>query len=81
MEFKENELINQVLQNYYNTFQIMLDTPDFVPEKINNSISNYLYKRLKKKLKESRKEYKNFLKVKKQKLKKKESSHSSARGG
>jgi hypothetical protein len=34
MDFKENELINEVLKNYYNTFQIMLDTPDFVPEKI-----------------------------------------------
>jgi hypothetical protein len=72
MEFKENELINEVLGNYYNTFQIMLDTPDFVPEKINSSISNYLYKRLKKRLKGTRKEYKKFLRLKKQKVKEKQ---------
>lgn len=69
MDFKENDLINEVLINYYNTFQIMIDTPDFVPPKINNYIASYLYKRMKKKFKEAKKIYKQNLKLEKKQLK------------
>lgn len=68
MDFKENELINDVLINYYETFNLMLDTPDFVPDRVNNYISKFLAKRLRKKLREVKKEYKKYVKLKKKDL-------------
>lgn len=48
MNFHKNELINAVLDNYYETFSHTLDTAEFVPEKYNNKINQYIFKNMKK---------------------------------
>ena len=70
MEFKKNELINAVLDEYYNTFSKTLDTSDYVPQKYNKKIIRYIYKNLKKKFKCVNKEYRKFVKTEKKKNKK-----------
>ncbi len=48
LNFNKNLLINEVLSEYYNTFNLTLDTMDFVPEKYNNKICKYIFKNMKK---------------------------------
>ena len=58
MEFRKNDLLNEVLINYYKTFSLTLDTSDFVPEKFNHEIRKILFKEMKKKFKLVNREYK-----------------------
>lgn len=58
MEFRKNDLINDVLTNYYNTFSLTLDTCEFVPDKYNKEIRKIIFKEMKKKFKQVNKEYK-----------------------
>ena len=48
INFHKNELINSVLDNYYETFSHTLDTAEFVPEKYNQKINKYIFKNMKK---------------------------------
>ena len=52
MEFIKNELINAVLENYFETFEKTLDTCDFVPEKYGKKIHAYIFKNMKRKFRE-----------------------------
>lgn len=69
IDFNKNELINSVLEQYYNTFSRTLDTCDFVPEKYNDKINKYIFKNMRKKFKEIDKEDRKYFKSKKQKQK------------
>ena len=62
LNFNKNELINEVLTNYYGTVQVTLDTGDFVPAKYNDKIQKYIFKNLKKQFKKIDKEDKAFQK-------------------
>ncbi|MEG1948511.1 MAG: hypothetical protein RR140_02940, partial [Clostridia bacterium] len=44
------ELINEIIENYYKTFQKTLDSGDFVPEKYNKKITRFIYCNMKKSL-------------------------------
>jgi hypothetical protein len=48
INFNKNKLINKVLENYYQTFSMTLDTADYVPEKYNDKIIKYIFKNIKK---------------------------------
>ena len=48
INFNKNKLINKVLENYYQTFSMTLDTADYVPEKYNDKIIKYIFKNMKK---------------------------------
>lgn len=52
MDFKKNDLINETLEKYYETFRSTLDTGDYVPEKYNKKIHKHIFKNLKQKYKE-----------------------------
>lgn len=52
MEFKKNELINQTLEEYKETWAHTLDTGEFINEKSLNMIDKYIHKNLVKKFKE-----------------------------
>lgn len=52
MYFRKNELIEDVLNNYYKTFS-MTHNVNFVPEKIKAKIVDFVAKDLNKKLKET----------------------------
>ncbi len=47
MNFNKNELINNTLRKYYESFECTLDTADYVPEKYNEKICKYIFKNLK----------------------------------
>lgn len=47
LNYHKNKLINQALDEYYDTFSHTLDTADFVPEKYNNKINRYIFKNMK----------------------------------
>ena len=68
LNFNKNKLINEVLQNYYNTFSVTLDTEDFVEAKFNNKIHKYIFKNLKKQIKKIDKEDKKYQKEFKKEL-------------
>ena len=57
MEFIKNELIDEVLNRYFATFQITLDTCDFVPEKYGKKIHKFIFKNMKAKFREVNREY------------------------
>ncbi len=59
----ENDLIDECLTRYYETFRKTLDTSDFVPEKYNRKIYKYIFKNLKRKFREVDKEYKKQCKL------------------
>ena len=57
MEFIKNELIDEVLTRYFATFEITLDTCDFVPEKYGRKIHKFIFKNMKKKFREVNQAY------------------------
>ena len=57
MEFIKNDLINSVLEKYFETFSKTLDTADYVPEKYGKKIHAFIFKNMKKKFREISKEY------------------------
>ena len=57
MEFIKNELIDEVLHKYFATFQITLDTAEFVPAKYGKKIHAYIFKNMKRKFREVNREY------------------------
>ena len=52
MEFIKNELINAVLEKYFETFSKTLDTADYVPVKYGKKIHAYIFKNMKRKFRE-----------------------------
>ena len=67
MEFIKNELINAVLEKYFDTFAKTLDTADYVPAKYGKKIHKYIFKNMKKKFAEIDKQYRNQMKKPKKK--------------
>ena len=57
MEFIKNELIDEVLTRYFATFQITLDTCDFVPVKYGKKIHKFIFKNMKQKFREVNRAY------------------------
>lgn len=47
INYNKNDLINECLNRYYETFSCTLDTADFVPDKYNDKILKYIFKNLK----------------------------------
>jgi len=64
MEFIKNELINAVLEKYFETFSKTLDTADYVPAKYGKKIHAYIFKNMKRKFKEVDREYRKSMKTK-----------------
>lgn len=62
MEFKKNELINEVLVKNFETFSLTLDTSDYVPEKFLKKTHKYLFKNMKKQFRMVEKEYNKYKK-------------------
>ncbi|MBQ2718345.1 MAG: hypothetical protein IJF75_07085 [Clostridia bacterium] len=60
MEFLKNELLENVMDNYYQTFAKTLNTCDFVPEKYCNKINKYIFNDMKRSFKQAEKEYKRY---------------------
>jgi len=56
LNYHKNKLINQALDEYYDTFSHTLDTADFVPEKYNNKINRYIFKNMKRAFKKLNRE-------------------------
>ena len=52
MEFKKNELLNDILDKHFETWSHTLDTGDFVPTKYLKKVDKIIFKNLKKKIKE-----------------------------
>lgn len=46
MNFHKNDLIDRVLIRFYQTFELTLDTADYVPEKYNKKILRYIYRNM-----------------------------------
>ena len=57
MEFIKNELIDEVLKRYFATFQITLDTADYVPERYGRKIHAFIFKNMKRKFREVNRAY------------------------
>lgn len=60
INFNKNKLINEVLNKYYETFSLTLDTADFVPEEYNDKINKYIFKNMKRHFKKIDKEDRKF---------------------
>jgi len=58
MEFIKNELIDEVLRKYFATFEITLDTAEFVPAKYGKKIHKFIFKNMKQKFRQINREYK-----------------------
>ena len=52
MEFIKNEIINEVLRQYFTTFEITLDTAEYVPAKYGKKIHKFIFKNMKQKFKQ-----------------------------
>jgi len=57
MEFIKNEIINEVLKQYFVTFELTLDTADYVPAKYGKKIHKFIFKNMKQKFKQVNREY------------------------
>lgn len=62
LNYHKNELINNTLDKYYETFSHTLDTADYVPEKFNKKIHKYIFKNMKKAFKSVNKDDKKYQK-------------------
>ena len=65
MEFIKNELINAVLEKYFETFSKTLDTADYVPAKYGKKIHAYIFRNMRRKFKEVNREYKKLVSTEK----------------
>lgn len=52
MEFGKNKIFRKILSDYLITYSMLLDTPDYVPEKYLRKVYKRIYKDMKKKFKE-----------------------------
>ena len=57
MEFIKNDLIDEILRKYFATFQLTLDTAEFVPSKHGKRIHAFIFKNMKQKFREINREY------------------------
>jgi len=57
MEFIKNEIINEVLRQYFVTFEMTLDTAEYVPAKYGKKIHKFIFKNMKQKFKQVNREY------------------------
>jgi len=57
MEFIKNELIDEVLRKYFATFEITLDTCEYVPSKYGKKIHKFIFKNMKQKFRQINREY------------------------
>lgn len=46
ISYRKNDLIDECLKRYYETFAQMLDTVDFVPARYNARIQRYIFKNM-----------------------------------
>lgn len=56
MNYNKNNLIDECLIRFYQTFACTLDTADYVPKKYNDKVLSYIFKCLKKQFKKIDKE-------------------------
>lgn len=56
MNYNKNDLIDECLGRYYQTFSLTLDTCDYVPKKYNDKILKYIFKCMKKSFRQIDKE-------------------------
>ncbi len=71
LNYNKNKLINRCLEEYYNTFSLMLDTRDFVPDKYNNKIQKYIFKNMKKMFKRLNREDRKYQRLMRKKQRRK----------
>ncbi len=64
MNYNKNDLIDECLIRYYQSFACTLDTADYVPNKFNNKILAYIFKNMKKQFKKIDREDKVYQKNK-----------------
>jgi hypothetical protein len=57
MEFIKNEIINEVLRQYFVTFEMTLDTAEYVPAKYGKKIHKFIFKNMKQKFNQVNREY------------------------
>jgi len=68
MEFIKNELINAVLENYFDTFAKTLDTADYVPARYGKKIHRYIFRNMRRKFREIDRLYRKTVRRPKKKL-------------
>lgn len=56
INYNKNEVINECLDKYYETFKHTLDTEDYVPKKYNKKVLKYIFKNMKKQFRKVDKE-------------------------
>ena len=57
MEFIKNDLLDEVLKRNFQTFEITLDTADYVPAKYGKKIHKVIFKNMKKQMRRINPEY------------------------
>jgi len=57
MEFIKNDLLDEVLIRNFQTFEITLDTADYVPAKYGKKIHKFIFKNMKKQMRKINSEY------------------------
>lgn len=62
INYNKNDLIDECLVRYYETFAHTLDTSDYVPEKYNMKILKYIFKNMKRQFRKLDKEDKRYQK-------------------
>lgn len=65
INYHKNKLIKKCIKEFCETFECMLDTVDYVPEKFNDKILLYIFKNMKKQFKKIDREDKRYQKQKK----------------
>jgi len=65
MEFIKNEIINEVLRQYFTTFELTLDTAEYVPAKYGRKIHKFIFKNMKQKFNQVNREYRKEKKARK----------------
>lgn len=63
MNYNKNELIDECLARYYQTFAITLDTADYVPKGYNKKIQGYIFRSMKNQFKKINREDKLYQKA------------------
>ena len=61
VDFRGNDNFDNIMRRAFESFSLMMDTPDFVPDKVLKKLSKLIYKNLRRDVRKGRRAFKQLI--------------------
>ena len=65
LDFRGNDNFDNIMRRAFESYSLMMDTPDFVPDRVLKKLSKLIYKNLKKDVRKGKKAFKRLVRKEK----------------